>query len=536
MRSCRRVKQVQSKRVTRLAGIPAEPFDIAIIGGGIIGCGIARDAALRGLRVALFERRDFGSGTTSASTRIVHGGLRYLEMLDFRLVRLDLRERETLLRIAPHLVKPLEFLIPFFNDTPVSRLKLRAGLALYDALSYDKSLPSRRSLSAEEARASDIALRNRDVRGAVAYHDARVESPERLALENVIEAAEHGAVVVNYCEVVATTMRNGAIRGIRVRDTIDGGEVEIDARAVVNATGAWFEPVAQALTGRRPGRVRTTKGIHIVCPPVTDGALVLFSRVDKRLMFAIPRAGHTWIGTTDTDYQGDPADARATRDEVEYLLESVRGVFPALALDDVLYTTAGVRALVMHGGTESSVSRMHKVVDGEPLAPAGMISVLGGKITGYRAIAEDVTDAACRRLGVPHRRSVTAGTPLPGARGAVPAGHTGVMSHLYELYGSRASQVMAIASSAPALELPLSPRYPDIAAQVVFGVRSEHCVRLSDFIRRRTLLGASTDQGWDAARPAAAVMASELGWTADRTAAELNAYRIEIEHTRAFRT
>ena len=521
--------------VTRLAGIGAEPFDIAIIGGGIIGCGIARDAALRGLRVALVERGDFGSGTTSASTRIVHGGLRYLEMLDFRLVRLDLRERETLLRIAPHLVKPLEFLIPFFDDTPVSPLKLRAGLAIYDALSYDKSLPSRRALSADAARASDAALVNSGVRGAVAYYDARVDSPERLALENVLEAAEHGAAVVNYCEAVSTIMRDGAIAGIRVRDSIDGHEAAIDARTVVNATGAWFETVARALTGRRPGRVRSTKGIHIACPPLTGRALVLFSRVDARLMFAIPRAGLTWIGTTDTDYQGDPAAARATRAEVEYLLESVRGAFPSLGFDDVLYTTAGVRALVMQGGAESSVSRMHKVVDGEPLAPAGMISVLGGKITGFRAIAEDVTDAACRRLGVPHRRSVTATTPLPGARGGAPAGHTGVMRHLYELYGSRASEVMAIASGSPGLELPLSPGHPDIAAQVVFGVRSEHCVRLSDFLRRRTLLGASPDQGWGAAAQAAAIMASELGWTADRTAAELDAYRLDIEDTRAFR-
>jgi len=521
--------------VTRLAGIQAAPFDIAIIGGGIIGCGIARDAALRGLRVALFERSDFGSGTTSASTRIVHGGLRYLEMLDFRLIRLDLRERETLLRIAPHLVKPLEFLIPFFNGTPVSPLKLRAGLALYDALSYDKSLPSRRSLSAEEARAADVALRTPNVRGAAAYHDARVDSPERLALENVIDAEEHGAAVVNYCEAIATTMRNGAIAGVRVRDALNGSEAEIDARAVVNATGAWFEPVVQQLTGRRPGRVRSTKGIHIVCPAVTDRALVLFSSVDQRLLFAIPRVGHTWIGTTDTDYDGDPAQARATREDVDYLLKSVRGIFPSLGTEDVLYTTAGVRALVMQGGRESSVSRMHKVVDGEPLAPAGMISVLGGKITGYRAIAEDVTDAACRRLGVPHRRCLTAKTPLPGGRDSPPAGHTGVMSHLYNLYGTRAAQVMAIARSAPEFERRLSPGYPDIAAQVIFGVRAEHCVRLSDFIRRRTLLGASADQGWKAAAPAAALMASELGWTPDQTAAELSAYELEIERTQAFR-
>ena len=226
--------------MSRLSQLENETFDVAIIGGGIIGCGIARDAALRGLRVALFERRDFGSGTTSASTRIIHGGLRYLEMLDLRLVRLDLRERETLLRIAPHLVKPLEFLIPFFDGSRISPLKLRLGLALYDALSYDKSLPSRRWLPAETARQVDAALNRPDVRGAAAYYDARVDSPERLALENVLDATAQHALAFNYCEVVAATPR------LRVRDTLDGSEANVDARVLVNATGAWLEPTTES--------------------------------------------------------------------------------------------------------------------------------------------------------------------------------------------------------------------------------------------------------------------------------------------------
>jgi glycerol-3-phosphate dehydrogenase len=512
---------------------------VAIIGGGIIGCGVARDAAMRGLRVALFERGDFGSGTTSKSTRIVHGGLRYLEMLDFRLVRLDLRERETLLRIAPHLVQPLEFLIPFVAGAPVSPLKLRLGLTLYDALSFDRSLPSHRMLPAAEARASDRALRRTDVRGAAAYYDARVDLPERLALENVLDAESHGAAVVSYCEVLSTLVRDGAARGVRVRDILTGDDADINARVVVNATGAWWERVAAAQTGRRHGRIRTTKGIHIVCPPLTDHALVLFSEVDRRVVFAIPRAGHTWIGTTDTDYDGDPALARATRTDVEYLLSSVHTLFPSLKLDDVRYTTAGVRALVMHGGKESAVSRMHKVVDGEPLP--GVISVLGGKITGYRAIAEEVTDAVCARVGT-RERCTTANTPLPGARGesadpsrADSPGASDPLEFLRALYGSRAESVMTLARAAADLDRPLSPRYPDIAAQVIFGVRFEHCLRLSDFIRRRTLLGASADQGWDAAPRVAALMAAELGWSSGQLSAELEAYRRDIDDTRAFK-
>ncbi len=403
--------------VARLDPLRSERFDVAIIGGGIIGCGIARDAALRGLRVALVDKQDFGGGTTAASTRIVHGGLRYLEMLDFRLVRLDLRERETLLRIAPHLVKPLEFLIPFFRGSLALALKMRVGLALYDALSYDTRLPSRRWLSREAASAADRALYAAQPTGAAAYHDARVDSPERLALENVLEAEQHHAVALNYCEAASITA-NGDRSLVRVRDVSTGpsaDEYDVDARVVVNATGAWLETVTAALTGRRPGVIRTTKGVHLVCRALTDRPLVLFSGVDKRLLFAIPRVGLTWIGTTDTDFAGDPGTARADAPDVDYLLRSVQHVFPALGREDVLYTTAGVRALVKAGGSESSVSRMHHIVSGPPIAPPGVISVLGGKITGYRAIAEEVTDAVCRHLGATDRKCTTADTPLPGA-------------------------------------------------------------------------------------------------------------------------
>lgn len=521
----------------RLRALVGETFDVAIIGGGIIGCGIARDAALRGLHVALFERADFGSGTTAASTRIVHGGLRYLEMLDFRLVRLDLRERETLLRIAPHLVRPLEFVIPFLRGAPVSPLKLRLGLLLYDALSFDRSLPAHRIIGRNGAARLDRALLGVPLRGAAAYFDARVDLPERLALENALDAEAHGARLFNYCEVVSAIVKNGSAAGVRVRDGLDGSEADVAARLVVNATGAWWERVAAAQSGRRLNRIRTTKGVHIACPPVTDRALVLFSDVDRRLMFAIPRAGQTWIGTTDTDYDGDPANVRATRADVEYLLRSVRTLFPSLAVSDVLHTTAGVRALVTRPGRASSISRMHKVVSDEPMP--GVVSVLGGKITGYRAIAEEVTDAVCGRIGVA-RRSTTAITPLPGAR-AQPSPRAGsedspaVPEYLRALYGSRAGAVVAMTRETEPLAQPLSPRYPDIGAQVVFGVRTEHCVQLSDFIRRRTLLGAAADQGWDAAPAAAALMATELGWSPAETAAQVEAYRQDIERACAFK-
>jgi glycerol-3-phosphate dehydrogenase len=462
-----------------LRGVEPRQFDVVVIGGGIIGCGIARDAALRGLGVALVEQRDFGGGTTAASTRIVHGGLRYLEMLDFRLVRMDLRERETLLRIAPHLVSPLEFVIPFFTVSRLARLKIRAGLTLYDVLSYDKSLPSHRILTKAQARTLDPALDRDDLRGAATYFDARVDLPERLALENALDAERRGAALLNYCEATSPLMERGRAAGVCVRDALTGEAGAIRGRIVVNATGAWM-----------PRGIRKTKGVHIVCPPLTERALVIFSEVDRRLMFAIPRAGQTWIGTTDTDYDGDPADARATRADVEYLLASVRRVFPRLGAEDVLFTTAGVRALVMQRGSASSVSRMHKVVEDTP--ERGVVSVLGGKITGYRAIAEDVSDVVCRRLGN-RAACATARTPLP----------------------------------APV-------QHQDIFAHAAFAAAHEHVVHLSDFMRRRTALGASADQGWSVAPQIAAAIGARAEWTPARTSSEIEAYRDEVESTRAF--
>jgi len=502
--------------VSRLSAVQGETFDVAIVGGGIVGCGVARDAALRGLRVILFEQRDFGGGTTSASTRIVHGGLRYLETADFRLVRIDLRERETLLRIAPHLVKPLEFTIPFSGISGWERLRLRVGLTLYDALAFDSSLPRHRASQSEAS-----------------YYDARVDSPERLSLENLIDAAAHAALAFNYVEVTGADWKPDGPVAVRVRDRINGEEAQIAARTVVNASGPWFEGVSRTMVGESPGRIRMTKGVHLVVPPITDRALVLFSAVDKRLMFAIPRAGLTWLGTTDTDYSGDPAEAAASRADVQYVIASLKGTFPDLKADDVLYTTAGVRALVMQRGSTSSVSRMHRVVDGEVVGRPGLVSVMGGKITGYRAIAEDATDLVCQRLRV-RAACKTRDASLPGGS-PTPAASDPTTRHLYDLYGSRAQSVLALTEGRPELLRPLSPWYPDIGAQVVLAVRSEYCLTVEDFMRRRTLLGASADQGWDAAGAVADIMAGELRWSAEERKQQIEAYRRDIEKRYAFR-
>lgn len=504
-------------RLTNLAG----PFDVAVIGGGIVGAGVARDAALRGLRVALIDRADFGGGTTAGSTRLIHGGLRYLETLDVRLVRMDLRERETLLRLAPHLVKPLPFLVPLYRGTGFSRSTLRAGMLLYDLLSFEKSLPRHRFLSAGEARAMEPALRADGLTGAALYYDAQVSSPERLALENIVDAHAHGAVALNYVEASGVQLTAGRVTAVQVVDRLTGEAAEITARVTVNASGPWFERVAAVLATPGPSRVRTTKGIHVAARSITRVALLLHSRIDGRIVFSIPWAGHCWFGTTDSEFSGDPATAHATDDEIEYLLRSAAEYVPSAGHVETYWSCAGVRALARQPGPPSRVSRRHRIV----AEPSGVISIIGGKITGFRQIASDATDAVCSVIGH-QRRAETAVRPLPGG-GAAPT----PADYLATVYGTRASDVRVLAAAEPQLAKRLSMDCPDIGAQVVFSVRHEFCRRLEDFMLRRSFLGFRADRGRQAASAASLLMKHELGWSEKERLAELAGYHAFVDES-----
>ena len=515
-------------------------FDLIIIGGGIVGAGIARDASLRGLKVALFDRHDFGSGTTAGSTRLIHGGLRYLETLDFKLVRLDLRERETLLRIAPHLVKPLEFMIPFYRLNLMRRIEMRLGMLLYDILSYDKSLPNHSVLSAAEAKYAEPSLRASGLQGAATYFDAQVNSPERLCLENIIDAGEHGACAMNYAEVIGMLGSNRVIQGVSVRDLLSGDELDVEAEIVINAAGPWLDEVNKALVGEYEPSLRTTKGIHIACPRQHKRALVLSSGVDGRLFFAIPWLRYSWIGTTETDFSDDPSHATASRADVHYLLQSVREFLPPFEPGQIYFTNAGVRALIRQAGRATSITRMHRIVDGERKKMQGLVSVHGGKLTGYRHIAEEVTDLVCKKMKR-DRPCRTATIPLPGARGSTePLARAGVLSrqvveHLSSLYGSRAAAVIELAESNPEMRVSLDPAYPDIVAQVAYAIRSEQCQRLCDFFQRRTLLAFAPDQGVQAIRTVAELMATELGWSTEEQSSQVRSYEEQIDRSQTFR-
>jgi glycerol-3-phosphate dehydrogenase len=513
----------------RAADLHRQAFDVLVVGGGIIGCGVARDAARRGLRVALFEQDDFGSGTSAGSTRLIHGGLRYLEMLDFALVRLDLREREILLRIASHLVTPLPFLLPFYGTTAYSRLRMRAGMWLYDGLSYDRSLDGHRMLSADAAHAAEPRLVRQGLQGAAGYSDAQASLPERLCMENVVDAVEAGAAVCNHSRVVAAVVSDGRIRGVRVQDLIAQREIEVSAHVVVNAAGPWFDRAAGVLQTTARPRVRTTRGIHIACPNPPVNALALPSAVDGRLLFVIPWLGYAWVGTTDLDYEGDPSDVAATPQEVDYLRRSVEPFVGGLG--DVLFTNAGVRALVRREGDASAVTRSHQIIAEQD--PVGLVSIIGGKLTGYRAIAEEATQRVCRLLEV-SARSTTAIDPLPGARveGRVPALLTAAQrDHLTRLYGSRRVDVLGLIETHPELGRSLMDGEPDVSAQVVHAVRHEACERVADFVFRRSRLAFTPHRGRPALGRIAAVMREELGWSDQRVADELAHCRMLLART-----
>lgn len=482
--------------------------DLLVIGGGIVGAGVARDAALRGLTVVLVEQNDLASGTSSRPTRLIHGGLRYLELFDFGLVRSDMRERETLLRIAPHLVFPLAFLMPLYRRSPFYRLKLRVGMLLYDLLSLDKSLPKRKRLGRSETLAAEPNLDPDGLGGAWRFYDAQVPFVERLVVENAIDAAAHGALILTHARATAYLRDGSSVTGAAVHDLIGGSTLEIRARFTVNATGPWLDATIAPL--RPDGRplLRLTKGTHLVVPSATEQAHVLFARRDGRLFFMLPWNGYTMVGTTDTDYQGDPAAVEASAEDVEYLRTEASHAFPHAPFDRIHFTWAGVRALVREEGVaEGEVSRKHKLYDHRQRDGIdGVLSVMGGKITAYRAIAEEVTDVVARRLGS-RERCRTDRLALPGAERATPA--TGDA---------------------------LCPHAATTREEIVHAVRAEWAVTLADVLLRRTAIGLAACQGLDRLETIADLVGGLLGWDPARRAAEIAAYEREVAPMRRFST
>jgi glycerol-3-phosphate dehydrogenase len=534
--------------------------DVLIIGGGINGAGIARDAAARGLRVLLCEQNDLAYGTSSRSSKLVHGGLRYLEQGALGLVFESVSERGTLMKLAPHLVTPLGFLVPIYKGRKPGLATIRAGILLYEGLSLFRSPKPARSLSPQQAAEVAPGLSLQDLKGAPLYYDCATDDA-RLTLETAADAAARGATITTWARVERlVTGAGGLVRGAIVRDVLGGESREIKTGVVINATGPWTDRTL-GMGAKGPRWLRPTKGVHLVVPraklPV-EHCVACFHPDDNRYLFVIPWGDHTYVGTTDTDYEGAVEDVCASHDDVRYLLRAVHHYFPSREVGeaDVVSTWAGLRPLIDPGDdvSESKVSREEKI----EASADGIVTVAGGKLTTYRAMAEAVVDAAIEQLalrGATHAALRTAGTehaPLPGGHEYPSGGLAALTASLTEraagavssetiallasTYGTRAARVIDLAKADAALAAPLSPGRPEILAQVDFAIDEELAATVCDVeVRRTQLFYRAADQGLSAMDAIASRFVAKLGWSPETRAREVARYEAEVALSRRWR-
>lgn len=550
-------------REENLARLANEEFQVLIVGGGITGAGLALDAALRGLRTALIEKRDFSAGTSSRSTKLIHGGLRYLEHFDFALVREGLLERAILTKIAPHLAEPFPFLVPIYRDRRRNYdhpLKMRAGMILYDLLAGRHGLGSHRRLSRQEALDFAPKLDVRGLEGALLYYDGLTDD-SRLVVEVMKTAHRHGACIVNHAGVMGFLYdTDGQVIGARVRDLRTRRELIARSWIVINATGVWMEETLRLSGGRQQevGKtVRPSKGIHLTVSadrlPV-KGAWLIPSLTGHRFYFVVPWEGRVNIGTTDTDYQGAKDTPRAVKEEVDEILAAINAYFPSAQLDptDVITSWAGLRPLISDPKVKSTtdVSRKEEVLE----TPDGLISIAGGKLTTYRLMAEHGIDLAEKRLrqkGLMERtsQSATRDTPISGGEMSRAemvdlairiAAEENLLretaEHLVFSYGSEAPRLIELMREDERLREPLVPGLPHVAAEVIHAVREEMALTPADVLTRRTRLAmlAGADS-LACVETVARLMARELGWNEETMRGEMRLYAEEFaaEYTTA---
>ena len=540
-------------------------FDLLIVGGGINGAGIAREAAKRGLKVAMIEMNDLAWATSSSSSKLVHGGIRYLEQLEFSLVFEAVSERRILLDIAPHLVNPLGFLFPVFKQSRHKLFTINAGMWLYEGLSLFRSPKRHKSLRPAQLAKEEPCLKQEDLKGAPLYYDCSTDDA-RLTLENAIDAAQHGAVILTQAKV-AEFLRDdhGRLQAARVTCQLSGQTRQIKASCFINATGPWTDSVlGQSQEGDTASLLRPTKGVHIVVDrpklPVQH-AVVCFHPEDGRVLFAIPWGDKTYLGTTDTDYQGDPGLVAADLSDVDYLLEAAANYFPhdLLTRDDVISTWAGLRPLIAPVSKtgevdESAVSREHQIVVGKN----GLITIAGGKLTTYRKMSKEVVDTAVKMMRLTDTlppsltEAHTDRDPLPGAVGwpedddhqkvadqiaaVVPGLLDGACAmNLANTYGMLGMELAALVRENPSLAQPLVPGRPEILAQVTWAVEREFATSLDDIFSRRTqLFYRDQDQALGACALAADLMAQLLDWSPAKRQEHLQAYQMRVARSRAW--
>lgn len=533
-----------------LTALPDETFDVLIVGGGINGAGVARDAALRGMSVCLLEQNDFASGTSSRSSKLAHGGVRYLKHGDFRLVHEACTERRRLLDLAPHLVEPVGFLVPVYDDYEFGLVSLKIGMVLYDLMATFRNVHPHRMYRRRRLLELEPRLNPDGLTGGALYFDCKMDDA-RLCIENLLDARAAGAVCVNYARVRGLVKSGGRAVGAEVEDLETGALATVRGHVVLNLAGPWIDDVAALDDGDGKPKVRPTKGIHLITRPfVSRQAVVVASERDGRVFFVIPWHEYTMIGTTDTDHEGPVGPVYATGADVEYLLTETARMFPEAGLgpDQVIATYAGLRPLMnQEGMSESAVSREHVIFE----SPSGVVSMVGGKYTTYRSQAEEVVNLVERRL-YPRKFRPCATRTLPVWGGAVgdfewyldeqaPLAarefdlEPRVVRHLISVYGGKYRDVLHVIARDPDYRLPLSDSGDYLRGEVVYQAEVECARTVRDVLQRRMRLSLSVGNGLDCAETVADLLAATLGWDADRRDAQLEAYRTEIARARAWR-
>ena len=510
-------------------------YDVIVIGGGINGAAAAAALTQRGYRILLLEQGDFASGTTAASTKLIHGGLRYLQSGDARLVHESLQARERLLRSRPHLVRPLPFLLPVYHGDPHPAPYVRTGLYLYDLLSPRKVSPGHRSFSRRQSERLEPGLRTEGLAATYLYHDAQILMPERLCIEYITEAREAGADARNYNAVDFIVVNDGVASGVDYHDVLSGRRQHADAPLIVNAAGPWVDAVLEATGEPLRPRLGPTKGSHLVLDLQGRGphhAILANARSDGRHFFVIPWLDHHILGTTDVRFAGDPQTVATEDWEVEYLLSEAARLLPGVGIDrsSILYAYSGVRPLPYQPREtlEGAIPRRHYLIDHKREGVRGLLSIVGGKLTTAESTAAAVVKAARRVIGAPPRSGRPRALP-PREPGRVSFLSPDARDHLARLYGARAPDVAGLAAGQPGLMQPLSPLHPDIGAQVAYAVDREGARTIGDVLLRRTAVGLTHDQGRAAAPHVTAIMGDRLGWGETQRRAALREYERELQ-------
>lgn len=535
-----------------------ETLDVLVIGGGITGAGIARDAVLRGLKTALLEKDDFATGTSSRSSKLVHGGFRYLKQLQFGLVREALVERKILTELAPHMVYPIRCLLPIYSGSTATALTIHIGMRLYDLLAFGKTIGKYRMVSAEELHEMEPEYRTEGLQKGAAYYDCWADD-FRLVMATIQSAAQHGAIVANHMKAVDVIMEKGRVAGVVAKDELRGEEIGIRSRVVANATGPWSDYVRQGLLKQEEQKLRLTKGVHLIVSvkdlPIRH-ALMQFAIQDGRPIFAIPWRGFVLLGTTDTDFDGDPDRIDTNLGDVDYLLESFKYYFPRVNLtyDHVISTFAGLRPLIYEEGKAASqVSREYQIFEG----PENFFSIIGGKLTTYRKMAEKMVDRLARRLATSFHltahnpQCMTDKVPLFG--GEIPNheqfrrtwvsrltdehhfdGETA--AHFIETYGANLPSLLeVIQKTSDGMEL-IHPDLPYVWGELPYAIDHEMALTLADFLIRRThIFSLERGQGAGVCREVTSRMQERLAWSDEEKQAQIDRYASEIALTQRFR-